>query len=272
VRGSALPAYVSGPESLVIVSSESGNTEEALACFEDAAGKSATLAAITTGGRLAELARERGATLLNFPEVLQPRLGVFYVLKILTAVLEKTGGAEGSVLELERAVPGLETTRSEWLPDVPTEHNYAKQIANQILGKTAVIYGSPLLGPVAYKWKISLNETSKNLAWSNEFSELDHNEIAGWTSHPIEKVFAVINLISPLDGEHMSKRIEITNRLLSGQMPAPVSVQARGENQIEQLLWATTLGDFVSLYLAVLNNVDPTPVEIIEKLKRQLAE
>jgi glucose/mannose-6-phosphate isomerase len=92
----------------------------------------------------------------------------------------------------------------------------------------------------------------------------------GWTSHPAQKPFAVVQLESSLDHPQIKKRFQVTNKLLAGKMPKPIEVKAEGTSRIEQLLWAIQLGDFTSLYLAVLNGVDPTPVDLIENLKKEL--
>src|SRR5690606_17983945 len=120
--------------------------------------------------------------------------------------------------------------------------------------------------------KINFNENAKNLAFYNQFPEFNHNEFLGWTSHPVEKPFAPIELTSSLEHERVNKRFEITNRLLSGQMPEAKVIEAKGSTELEQLLWTILLGDFVSLYLALINGLNPTPVDLIEKLKAELAK
>jgi len=153
---------------------------------------------------------------------------------------------------------------------VPAAQNPAKLLAQELMGKSPVIYAGPKLWPAAYKWKISFNENAKNVAWCDVFSEFDHNEFIGWSGHPIDKPYGIIELQSTLEHIRIQKRFEITNRLLSGQWPNPHIVQAQGETILEQLLWCIALGDFVSLYLALLNGINPTPVDLIEKLKAEL--
>jgi glucose/mannose-6-phosphate isomerase len=140
----------------------------------------------------------------------------------------------------------------------------------EIAGKTPVVYAGPRLAPVAYKWKISFNENAKNIAWWNSLPEFNHNEFMGWTSHPIEKPYTVIDLRSDLEHPQIQKRFELTDKLLSGRRPAAQVVQAEGQGLLQQLVWATAFGDFVSIYLALLNNVNPTPIDLIEKFKAEL--
>ena len=128
------------------------------------------------------------------------------------------------------------------------------------------------MSPVAYKWKISWNENSKNVSFYNEYPEFNHNEFLGWSSHPIEKLFAVFNLRSSFDDPRIQKRFEVSDRLLSGKRPAARNIELQGVSPLEQMLWGSILADFASIYLAILNNVNPTPVELIEKLKVELVK
>ena len=187
-------------------------------------------------------------------------------------VLEQAGlvKAEKSEQSLHAASEFLKSSIADWVPTVPTTKNPAKQLALDIVGNSIVIYAGPKLFPVAYKWKISFNENSKNVAWCNEFPEFNHNEFLGWTSHPVEKPYKVIELRSDLEHPRVIKRFEVSERLLSGLRPAPEIVNAVGDNELEQLLWTVAFGDFVTLYVALLNGLNPTPVDLIEKFKKQL--
>lgn len=157
-----------------------------------------------------------------------------------------------------------------WTSNVSTDKNFAKQLALLAVGKTPVFYAGSVMAPVAYKWKISWNENAKNVAFWNELPEFNHNEFMGWSSHPIEKPFAVFDLVSHFEHSQILKRFEISDRLLSGKRPKATTIDLHGESEISQMLWASILADFVSIYVAILNGVDPTPVPLIEKLKEQL--
>jgi glucose/mannose-6-phosphate isomerase len=124
--------------------------------------------------------------------------------------------------------------------------------------------------PAAYKWKINFNENAKNVAWCNSIPEFCHNEFIGWSSHPVEKPYSIIDIRSSFDNERVTKRFEIVDRLLSGKRPAAQVVQAQGDTLLQQLMWSVVFGDFVTLYVALLNGVDPTPVDLVEKLKVEL--
>jgi glucose/mannose-6-phosphate isomerase len=138
------------------------------------------------------------------------------------------------------------------------------------MGKSAVVYSGPKMHPAAYKWKISFNENAKHVAWLGQLPEFNHNEFLGWSKQPTDKPYAVIDLRSNLEHPRVQKRFEVSARMLSGMRPEPHVVQAEGETVLEQLLWLIAYGDFVTLYLAVLNGVNPAPVELVEKFKREL--
>ena len=115
-----------------------------------------------------------------------------------------------------------------------------------------------------------MNENAKNLAWCNQYPEFNHNEFIGWSSHPIAKPMGVVEIQSNLEHERVQKRFGVTQRLLSGMRPEPIVIKPEGDSLIKQLLWSCTLGDFVSIYLALLNGVDPTSVDLVEKFKKDL--
>ncbi len=272
VRDYDIPAYVSD-KTYFIAASYSGNTEETISALEQAEAKGAHIAVIAGGGKLAELARAKGYPLAVLPKAEQPRYAVFYNLKALLVLLHQAGLSDGSAIrELESAADFLKNAAAAWTATVPTDKNQAKQIAQEVIGKSAVVYGGPKLAPAAYKWKISFNENAKQVAWTNQYPEFNHNEFMGWTKQPVQKPYAVIDLRSNLEHPRVQKRFEVSERLLSGMRPAPIVVQAEGETLLEQLLWTIALGDFVTIYTALLNGLNPAPVDLIEKFKKSLDE
>jgi glucose/mannose-6-phosphate isomerase len=272
VRTYDLPNYV-GKDTLVIASSYSGNTEETLSCLDQAESKGAQVAIIASGGKLIDHANQNQTTFALLPGGMQPRMAVIYNLRALVALLVNFKITPiGKLDEIAEKVDWLKTESAKWADEVSTNENYAKQLALQAVGKTAVFYGGALTAPVAYKWKISFNENAKNVAFWNELPEFNHNEFVGWTSHPVEKPFAVFDLVSSFEHPRILKRFEISDRLLSGFRPKSTVINLAGESVIEQMLWGCILADFVSIYVAILNNVNPTPVQLIEKLKQELAQ
>lgn len=269
VRGYDIPAYV-GPETLVISSSYSGNTEETLEALAQAEARGAQIAVIAAGGKLAEIARSKNYPLFEIPGGIQPRMATFYFVNAFMAILQPLGVTVEDVSELKAVGEWLKQYVDGWGPTVPTSQNYAKQIALELMGKTPIIYSGPKLFSAANKWKIASNENAKNTAWCNYYPEFNHNEFIGWSSHPVDKPFAVVEIRSNLEHPRVQKRFEVSERLLSGLRPAPLVVEPIGETLLRQLVWATALGDFVTIYLGLLNGIDPTPVGLVEKLKVEL--
>ncbi len=267
------PAYITD-KTLLVVSSYSGNTEESISALEAGRKAGSHIVVAASGGRLIELTKKYGYPYALLPVASQPRFGVLNGVKAIVTILERAGFVYEERAEeiLKETAEFLKTEIANWLPDVPTAKNPAKQLALEVAGTSPVIYAGPKMYPAAYKWKISFNENAKNVAWCNEIPEFSHNEFLGWTSHPVEKPYSVIELRSGFEHSRVQKRFEVTERLLSGKRPSPNIVEAKGETVLEQLLYCVAFGDFVSIYTALLNGLDPTPVDLIEKFKKALDE
>lgn len=273
VRDYTLPQYV-GTSTLVIASSCSGNTEETLDCLDQALERKAQVAVLTSGGTLLERAKSSDTAYIVLPDrtQLEPRMTTIAQMRALTQLLAHFGViGDEYYAQIAQAGDWLKAESNLWSKGVPTDHNYAKQLALISVGKTPVFYGGSLMAPVAYKWKISWNENAKNVAFTNYLPEFNHNEFLGWTSHPVEKPFAVFDLVSELEHPHTLKRFALSDKLLSGRRPKSTVVPIAGDTLVQQMLWACVLADFVSIYVAILNNVDPTQVDLIEKFKKELA-
>lgn len=270
VRDYDLPAYVDS-HTLFISSSYSGNTEETLAALAAAEERGARIVVIAAGGQLADQARAKNYPLFTIPGGIQPRMCAFYFWSAMVQLLEPAGlVAAGSADEMSAAGDWLRGQVATWRPDVPTAQNPAKQLAQEVMGQSLVVYSGPKLFPAANKWKICTNENAKNVAWVNQFPEYNHNEFIGWSSHPVDKPYAVVEIRSNLEHERVQKRFAISERLLSGMRPAPHVVEPQGSSLLEQIIWTSNFADFVSLYLALLNGLDPSPVGLVEKLKVEL--
>jgi glucose/mannose-6-phosphate isomerase len=273
VRDYDIPAHVS-EKTFFVAASYSGNTEETLESLTKAEAKGAQIAVIASGGKLVEIAKEKGYPLAVIPKAEQPRYAVYYNLKALVTLLEKAGlvAKESAEAQLHQTAEYLRGKLQSWKAEVPTSRNPAKQIAQELMGKSIVVYGGPKMFPAAYKWKISFNENAKQVAWFGQYSEFNHNEFIGWSKQPVDKPYAVIDLRSSFEHPRIQKRFEVSARMLSGMRPDPIVVNAEGETLLEHLLWTIAFGDFVSIYLALLSNVNPAPVDLVEKFKKALNE
>ncbi|MGE5309748.1 MAG: bifunctional phosphoglucose/phosphomannose isomerase [Sphaerimonospora mesophila] len=264
-----LPRWVD-ENTLVIASSFSGNTEETIASLEFAEERGATVVVMASGGKLIDIAQERGLPFIRLMKVPQPRYSAIAQLKAIARFLEHYGVAKGIYGEVNDVCQIVSEVVSHSIPTVETVDNPAKQLALKCVGKTPIIYASSLFAPVAFKWKISFNENAKNTAWWNELPEFSHNEFIGWSSHPVEKPFAIIDLHSSFDSPRIKQRFALTEQLLSGQRPAASEVQLKGDSILAQMIYGFILADFVSIYLGILNGVNPTPVALVEEFKKQL--
>ena len=269
-RDYSVPAYVN-ENSLVICVSVSGNTEETISSLHDAINKNAMVVVITCGGKLLDIANEMDLPHVVIDRISQPRYGVPMHLRAITAILRSYDLLDDNPYnELESIYNNVRNFANTLTADVTADRNPAKQLALDCLGKTVLIYSSSEFYPLAYKWKTSFNENAKNTVWCNEFPEFNHNEFIGWTSHPIEKPFAVINLRSNLDSPRINQRLDLSEKLLSGNRPAAHNIILRGNSYIEQVICGAIMGDISSIYLGFLNGVDPTPVGLVEKFKKEL--
>jgi len=270
-RTYGVPAYVN-EKTLFIASSYSGNTEETLSALTEAENKGATIVVMTAGGELEKRAVAAGYPLYKIPGGIQPRMSSFFFIAAFLELFEPLGLLQKTVSldERKELSEWLSSFANEWRADTATSQNQAKQLALEIAGTTPIIYSGPILAPVANKMKICMNENAKNTAWWGVFPEFSHNEFIGWSSHPVEKPFSIIDIRSGLDHERIKKRFEITERMLSGKRPAPLVITPKGDTVPQQIFYTSMLCDFICTYVALLNGVDPTPVELVEKFKAEL--
>jgi glucose/mannose-6-phosphate isomerase len=270
VRGYALESWT-GPDSLVLCSSYSGDTEETLACFEAAGAAGAGRVALTTGGKLAEAARAEDVPVIGVPAGMQPRAAVLYMLVGTLECAALSGAAPGLHSEIDTATALLEQLVEEWSPD-GAEDSQAKTIARELRGTVPVVHGAgPTVAP-ARRWKTQLNENADAPAFWGELPEANHNEICGWRRGSEIAPFSAVFLEDPDQHPRVEKRIGLACAEAERAGAKALRVGARGDSRLERVLSLVLLGDLVSVYLAVLDGVDPTPVKPIERLKAELAK
>jgi glucose/mannose-6-phosphate isomerase len=267
IRGYDLPAWVGG-ETVVLCASYSGNTEETLACFDQAGAAGAARVVVTTGGKLAERARAAGdVPVIGVPAGMQPRAAVVYMTVAALECAERAGAAPSLRPELEEAAALAAELAGEWGPD--NDESQAKQIARAIEGRIPVVYGGRTTTAAARRWRTQLNENAKLPAFFGELPEAHHNEVVGW-HHAQDALIAVV-LENTGEHERMHRRFDVTAEVMAAGGLAAVRADARGASATAQVMSLVLLGDLVSVYLAVLRGSDPTPVEEIESLKQRLA-
>ena len=248
----ALPGYIK-KGSLVFANSYSGNTEETVSAYRQAIKKGIQPVVISSGGKLEQLSSMNKNPYIKIPRGYPPRLATPFLFYPMLRVLQNSEIIEKQDSEVEKTISSLRKTSF-----VTRAQNVIKRLVN----KVPVIYCSDDIFCVAEKWKTDINENSKTPAFYNIFPEFNHNEIN-----------AYINLISDhADPEPIKKRIKIIKKIIMKRGIDVMEIAITGDNYMTRLVSAIYLGLWVSYYLALEYKTDPTPVEIIEELKKELAE
>jgi glucose/mannose-6-phosphate isomerase len=270
-RDYTLPNYL-GLGDLVFCASYSGNTEETLSAYNEAKTSGAHIIAVTSGGKLAELAKADGHPVIQIPGGQPPRTALGYMFIPVLNACDRLGLLPNQ--DYKETFSLLDRCANKWAKESPFATNQAKKLAEQLHGHLAVLYGlGPYQAAVANRWKGQINENAKNLAFANAFPELNHNEILGWIKAGEQGVAQWVGLIleDGNESEKMKARARITETLI-GETAKFHHVKAEGATPLQRLLSLTYFGDFLSLYLAALNAVDPETIASINTLKSELAK
>ena len=262
VRGYELPSWAT-PEWTVLCVSYSGDTEETLACFDAAEALGARRIVVSTGGELVEMARAAGVPVVGLPDILQPRAAVAYMFVVAAEVAALAGAAPRVHTEVEAAAALLEAQADDL-------RARAAEIAGRLGGAAPVVYGADLTAPVARRWKTQVNENAKLPAFFSELPEADHNELCGWAGSSGAASLAAVLLEDCDQHPRERRRFELTAEAIAAGGAEAIAIETAGETRVERLLWATMLGDLVSIELAEARGVDPMPVEAIEGFKAEL--
>jgi len=269
-RDYGLPGYV-GRDSLVIVSSYSGNTEETLSAFEEARKRGAKVLAITTGGTLADLARASNYPVITFSYKARPRATLGYSLGLVLGALSRLGLARDLSADIDTATADLAKLEERVHEGART--NDAKKLAKELHGRIIVAYGAGVMGVMARRVKGQWNENSKNWSAYDVMSELNHNAVVGFPNPPIARdALTVLLLRSDRDNPRHKIRFDVTRELLDRASIPHRTLQFSGANMLSEVLQMTLFTDYVSFYVALLNGADPSPNTAIDYLKDRLAK
>ena len=270
VRDAHLPSYI-GPQSLVVASSYSGETDETVEAAGSALAAGAPLLAVTSGGRLAALAEARGQTVVRVPGGLPPRAALGYLVGPVLAALERWDVCPPCADDLEETAGVLEVLGRELSPAVPEERNAAKRLAVRLHGRIPVVYAAgPAVEPAARRWKSQFNENSKTIAVWNMFPELAHNEVVGWGAAEIAGLLETVVLFSGTEDARTRRLIDAAAEAMPGGLASVHEVAGCGESRLARLFSLVLVGDLTSVYLAYLRGVDPTPIDAITTLKQRM--
>lgn len=272
-RDYRLAAFVDA-SSMILLSSYSGNTEETLSSYAAARSARAHAVCITSGGRLAELARADGLPLVLVPGGLPPRVAVGFSAFVILGCLRALELVPDMTQEIRETIDVLKQLVSRYRQGVPESSNPAKRLALDLHGKIVAVYGSTgLTEAAATRWRGQMEENAKNLAFHHVLPEMNHNELVGWEC-PAEVLRRLAVVFLRDRGEHVQvkRRFELTRDLIAGPAGCVHDVWSDGKSLLARVFSLVSLGDFTSLYLAYLNGVDPTPVHAVETLKRKLSD
>ena len=270
-REYSLPAYAN-KKSLVLIASYSGETEESLSTFLDATKRKCMIHCMSSGGSLLEFAEKIGVPCLRIPSGIPPRAALPYLFVPLLMSLEKLNLVPSVSESLKEAVGILEKVSVENLPEKPAENNFSKTLALGISETVPVVYGFGVYRGVAQRFKQQFNENSKIPAKWEVFPELNHNEIMGWEeAGNLAKNFSAIFLRDKTELAAIRTRIETTKALMKPKAKM-FEVWSQGKSTLAKMLSTILVGDFTSVYLAILRKVDPTPVKTIALLKDRMKE
>lgn len=264
------PGFV-GPDTLVVAVSASGNTEETLNAVTAARARGARLVVVASGGALAALATEWDVPFVAVdPTIPMPRAGIGAVSVPLLVVLERMGLFDGAGEQVERAVDQLRRRREE----LATDENVARDMARRIGRTLPLVYGGGALGEVAaWRWKGQFNENPKVASWCNRVPELTHNELCGWGQHGdvTRQVFTLVQLRHGYEHPQVARRFDFISQAYDEVVGLLLTVQARGEGPLAQLMDLVMVGDLVTLHMAREAGVDPGPVAVLDEIKDWLS-
>lgn len=267
-RGYGLPA-AAGRDALVVASSYSGDTVEVVSAVEAALGRGMPVVAITSGGALGALAAAHRLPRVTLPDGLMPRMALGYLIVPALGALAACGVPVASADDIEEALQVITTAASDLRPEVVTDENEAKRLALAIGGRLPVIYGGPLTGVVAYRWKTDLEENAKRLAVAGALPEMNHNEIEVWRGGEAAGLHAVL-LREDDEPAEIADRFTLVRELLDPAAGGVSEAWAHGRGRVARLLSLVYLGQWVSYYAAMLRETDPWPVPMLTEFKRRL--
>lgn len=266
-----LPEWV-GRNTLTIAISYSGNTEETIAAFGDAHERGARAVAVSSGGRLAGLAADFGAAHVAVPGGMQPRAALGYLAAPLLSVLERMGLVPPFEADVTAALAQLTALAGPCSVDTATGSNPAKDLATTLHDGVPVIYGGRGIGAaLARRFKCDINEYAKLPAFFNELPEMDHNEICAWSYPDPKSRYIGVMVRDDDDHPRVAARFDITRRVMHAAFADVIELRMEGEGILARAFSTLFVTQLAAVYMGVLRDIDPGPVEAIERLKRELA-
>jgi glucose/mannose-6-phosphate isomerase len=271
-REYTVPSFID-EKTLVIACSYSGNTEETLAAFNKILEQKCKKLAITGGGKLKKIAESAQVPVFVIEHRSPPRAALGYGLMPLIAFLRNLDVIKTKMFDIPAMIDTLNQLMASWRLEISQQSNIAKKIALGIHGKITIIYGDELIGEAGHRWKTQMNENAKSWAFYEMLPELNHNSVVGYQFPPeIAPMLYVVFLRTANANDRTLFRYQLTSELLQRNKIDFTVVDAAGGDNLSRLMSMVYLGDWVSYYLAILNEIDPTPVTAIDYLKEMLSK
>lgn len=270
-RHYTLPRFVNR-NSLVIISSYSGNTEETTTAFKEAVRRKARILCISSGGEVEKMARKRKLALIKIPGGLPPRAALGYSFFPLLITLGKLQLTRNKGREIRETLALLKQKTDEYgNPDPGT--NKAFQLAEQLRGRIGIVYSSTeRFDAVATRWRGQMAENGKSLMFGHVLPEMNHNELVGWKTLTDQmREMQVVFLRDKDDHPRVKMRMDITRGVIGEHTAHITEAWSEGTSLLARMFSLVYLGDWVSYYLAILHRTDPTPVSVIDFLKDELS-
>ncbi len=270
-RNYTLPEFVDDT-TLVLISSYSGNTEETLSAYQNAIQKKAKICCVTSGGEVLSIAKSFGHYTLKVPEGFPPRTAVGFMFSAMLRIFTEFGFTTDKSDAIKETRAYLKETSARYA-DFKDEKNLALELARKSIGKMPIIYTSDdFTSAVGTRWKGQICENAKTLAYANILPELNHNELVGWKlNENLLRRLHVIFLHDRDDHPRTALRMKVTNLIIKKYAKNISHVESEGNSLLTRIFSLVLLGDWTSYYLALMSNIDPTPVKVIDQIKEELA-
>jgi glucose/mannose-6-phosphate isomerase len=258
IRDYHIPKYIN-KDTLIFAISYSGNTQETISSYREAMKLGADIVAISSGGKIEQIAKLNKNHYIKVPSGIQPRQAFGYLFFSMLNVLKQSNIVEITEVEIDELYKHLKNDFYQ---------TKSKELALKIYGKIPLIYSSDRMFIVAEKWKISFNENSKMPSFYNVFPELNHNEMNGFIN--LNGDYFILLIKDEEDNPAVQKRMEIFKDLMKEKNIEIMEIVIKGQSKLAKIFSGMYMADWVSYYLALLNETDPTPVKMVEDFKARL--
>jgi glucose/mannose-6-phosphate isomerase len=255
-----LPAFAGGPQTLVIVCSYSGETQETLSSFEAAVKSKCRILAICTGGKLAEEVSKTAGRVWKIEQDYSAYAAIAFSFGLLLAAFARLGLIPNQDLPLDQTLAALKLQQAGLAVESPVSQNLAKRVAGQLMGRLVTVFASGRLVPVARHWKTQINQVAKSIAQFESLPEADYSALHG-ASMPEAILLHSMALFLRAPSDHRQNRLRsnLTRRALMLEGVNTDFIDARGDTALAHIWTLVHMGDYIAFYLAAAYGIDPTP-------------